>query len=152
MLMVETEEAADDIVAAPGGIAYRGNVHELGKENPWPYIQSTSMTLSSWFSEINVRYRNHIETGAGETRNSIFGVSRRGGGLDEKILKLYAVHIPPGIELTQYMSGGMIGTLGAVLIIEISTDVTPGQYTFEIGLEINGRDYGTVPCTIEVVE
>jgi hypothetical protein len=150
--MVETGEAADDIVGTPGGIAYRGNIHELGKENPWPYIKSTSVTLSNWFNEINVRYRDHIETGAGETRNNIFGVSRRQGGLHGKILKLYAVHIPPGIELTQYMSGGMLGTLGAVLIIKVAPEVAPGQYAFEIGLEISGWDYGTVPCTVEVIE
>ena len=149
--MVETGEAADDIVGTPGGIAYRGNVHELGKENPWAYIQSTSVTLSNWFNEINVRYRDHIETGAGETRNSIFGVSRK-GGFDEGRLSLYATTIPPGIEFTQYMSGGMIGTLGAVLIIKVTPDIEPGQHTFEIGLEISGWDYGTVPCTIEVVK
>lgn len=29
--------------------------------------------------------------------------------------------------------------------------VTPGQYNFEVGLEINGRGYGMIPCTIKVL-
>ncbi len=36
-------------------------------------------------------------------------------------------------------------------MIEISPEIKPGQCTFEIGLEINGKDYGTIPCTIEVI-
>jgi hypothetical protein len=149
----ETEEINDDIVPTPGGIAYRANVHsieDMGKEYPGPPIKNTSTTLSYRFSEINVTYRNPIETGAGETRNSIFRVSRE-SGFYEGTLNLYATTIPPGITLTQCISAGLIGTLATVLVIEISPDVVPGQYNFEIGLEVNGRDYGTVPCTIEVV-
>jgi len=148
------QEAPDDIVGTPAGVAYRTNVRSIeniGKEYPGPPIKNTHVTLSHWFSEINVTYRHPIETKAGETRNSIFRVSRE-GGFDEGRLNLYATSIPPGIELTQNMSAGMIGTLAAVLVIEISPDAAPGQYNFEIGLEINGWDYGTVPCTIEVVE
>jgi hypothetical protein len=43
------------------------------------------------------------------------------------------------------------GVIATVLVIEVSLDVEPGQYAFEIGLEIDGDDYGTVPCTIEVL-
>jgi hypothetical protein len=143
-------EAPDDIVITPGGIAYRANVHHQGEENPWPSIKGSNVTLSNWFSEINLNYREHIETGAGETRNNIFRVSRE-SGFHEGNLNLYAASIPSGIELTQRIGGVMPGILLAVLVIEISPDVAPGQYSFEIGLEVNGRDYGTVPCTIEVV-
>jgi hypothetical protein len=149
----ETEEVNDDIVGTPGGIAYRANVHSIenmGKEYPGPPIKNTSTTLSHWFSEINVTYRHPIETRAGETRNSIFRVSRE-DGFHGGQLSLYATTIPTGITLTQNMSAGMIGTLAAVLVIEISPDAAPGQYSFEIGLEVNGGDYGTVPCTIEVL-
>jgi hypothetical protein len=148
---VEETEAPDDIVATPGGLAYRANVHELRKESSWPSILSTTVTISSWFSEINVRDRDHIETRAVETRTNIFQVSRE-GGLHGGRMNLYATDIPPGIELTQYMDGGPIGTLGAILIIKLSQDIEPGQHSLEIGLKINGREYGTVPCTIEVIE
>jgi hypothetical protein len=147
---VGAEEAPDDIVPVPGGIAYRANVHHQGEENPWPPIETTSTTLSHWFNEINVQYRDHIETRAGETRNNIFRVSRESGFHDGSF-DLYATTVPPGITLTQLTGGGIPGTLLAVLVIKISPDVTPGQHNFEIGLEVNGWNYGTAPCTIEVV-
>ena len=140
------EEAPDDIVPTPGGVAYRANVHQQGEENSWLPIESIAVTLDG----IYLGYRDYIETKAGETRNNIFGVSRE-DGFWEGSLNLYATSILSGITLAQAVSGGLPGTLATVLIIEVSPEAVPGQYTLEIGLEINGRDYGTVPCIIEVV-
>jgi hypothetical protein len=146
--VVGAEEAADDIVIAPGGITYRANVQEVGEENPWPPIKVTNVTLSSLSRKIIVGYRDHIETRAGETRNNIFMVGREAS--KNSRLNLYATQIPSGVELTQTMVLGR--TLFAVLVIKVAPEVAPGQYNFEIGLEVNGWDYGTVPCTIEVIE
>jgi len=60
--------------------------------------------------------------------------------------------VPEGIGLTQVGGGGRPGILLTVLMIEISPEVPPGEYTFEIGIEINGQDYGTVPCTLYIIE
>ncbi len=136
--------APDDILAAPGGIIYRANIHEEGEENPWPPIKITNVTLSSWFRELTVGYRDYIETRAGETRNNIFMVGRDNGRLN-----LYATQFPLGLELTQTIIAGRV--LFAVLVIRVAPEVAPGKYNFDIGLEINGGDYGTVPCTIEVI-
>jgi hypothetical protein len=141
------EEAPDDIVPTSGGVAYRANVHQEGEENPWPPIESTEVTLDG----IYLSYRDHIETKAGETRNNIFSVGQE-DGFWEGSLNLYATSIPSGIELAQSICGPSPGALDTVLIIEISPEAAPGQYTLEIGLEIDGSDYGTVPCIIEVVE
>jgi hypothetical protein len=145
------EEAPDDVMLEPGGVAYRANVHHEGEENPWPSIESTVVVLSSGSSEIYVRYRDYIETAAGEIRNNIVYVNEPGQPLLDSILSLYSVDAPAGIELTIVARGGLIGTAAAALAIEVSPDVEPGQYTFEIGLEIDGKDYGTIPCTIEVL-
>ena len=48
--------------------------------------------------------------------------------------------------------GGTAPAVVSALAIDVPADMTPGQYSFGIGLEIDGRDYGTVPCTIEVGE
>lgn len=144
------EEAPDDIVGTPGGMAYRANVHQQGVENPWPPIETTEVVLGSGSKAVYIRYRDYIETKAGETRNNIFRV-RREGGFWEGSLNLYATGIPSSIKLAQNIGYGLIGTLVAVLVIE-APDAAPGQYTLEIGLEINGRDYGTVPCIIRVIE
>jgi hypothetical protein len=145
------EEAPDDVMLEPGGVAYRANVHHEGEENPWPSIESTVVVLSSGSSEIYVRYRDYIETAAGEIRNNIVYVNEPGQPLLDSILSLYSVDAPAGIELTIVARGGLIGTAAAALAIEVSLDVEPGQYNFEIGLEIDGEDYGTIPCTIEVL-
>jgi hypothetical protein len=154
------EEVYDDVIATPGGLAYRANVRHIGEENPWPYVN----TVRVEFNSVWLRYRDYIETEAGETRSNIFIMGREGGfwgngstlkrwaGRSPIWLELSAVSIPPGIELSQMKSGGSPGTLETVLVIEIAPDVTPGYYSLEIALEVKGRHYGTVPCIIEVVE
>lgn len=157
LLPLGEEEAPDDIVATPGGIAYRANVQSNGEDNPLSRVESTEVELDG----INVRYRDHVASKADATRNNIFIVSptrnkifivMRDGELWEGSLELYTTSIPPGIEFAQVFGGVTPVTMTMVLIIEISADAEPGQYPLEIGLEIDGEDYGTVPCTIEVVE
>ncbi len=146
------EEAPDDIIITPGGRMYRANVHQQGVENPWPQIESVGAVLGTGADALRVDYRDYIETEAGETRNNIIHVGKEGGLYGSK-LALYAVAVPAGIKLTDGGRGiGLPGATGAVLVIEILPEVAPGRYSFEIGLEIDGKDYGTLPCTIEVVE
>jgi len=151
-LLVEGLESPDDIIPTPGGWAYRANVHQQGVENPWPPIESTSIVLGSGADTLNISYRDYIETEAGGIKNNIIRAGKEGGLFDSR-LALYSVVVPAGIELSDGGRGvGLPGTLGTILVIEISPDVTPGQYSFEIGLEIDGRDYGTVPCAIKVTD
>lgn len=145
------EEAPDDIMPVPGGgPAYRANVHQQGVENPWPPIESTEVVLGSGLKVPHVRYRDYIETEAGEARNNVLFI--RIPDRDIRSLNLYAIDIPGGMEVTEGMRWHGPGPIAPVLVIEISQSVEPGQYTFGIGLEINGKDYGTVPCTIKVLE
>lgn len=149
------EEAYDDIVPTPGFPAYRANVHEVGKENPWPHVETVEVELRGSFGKAWLRYRAHIETKSGETRNNVFLMWRE-GGFDWRAYKTpiepYTVSIPPGIEISQSLSGSPPGTLATVLVIEIAPEVAPGQYVLEIGLSIQNQNYGIVPCIIEVVE
>jgi len=145
----------DDLINVSCGPAYRANVHQQGVENPWPPIETLEVQVRRGSKTIYVRYRDNIITEAGETRNNIFSVRKKdgrfeGGGLS--IFSLYATSVPPGLHLFQDVGGGLIGTLVSTLVIEVPEDMQPGLYTFEIGIEIEGKDYGTVPCTIEVIE
>jgi len=145
------QEAPDDIMPVPGGgPAYRANVHQQGVENPWPSIEVSEVFLGSGSNEAHIYYRNYIETAAGEKRNNVVKVIIP--GKDVNSLSLYADDIPPGITLTDGLQWSGPSAKASVLVIEISPDVMPGEYILEIGLEINGKDYGTIPCTIEVVE
>jgi hypothetical protein len=151
LLPATGEEAPDDIVFTPGGTAYRANVHQVGEENPWPPVEITMVVLVNGSSEISVWYRDYIETAAGEVRNNILEVWRSEQPLLDSSLNLYSIDVPAGIELTDVGGSAFPGVIATVLVIEVSPDVEPGQYAFEIGLEIDGDDYGTVPCTIEVL-
>lgn len=144
---IETE-APDDIVHTPGGDAYRANVHQMGVPDKWPSIQSVYVTPG----DINIHYRSSIETKAGEIRNNIISVYNNEGQFIDNDLSLYSVAVPDGISLTDIGGGGRPGMLLTVLAIEISLGVTSGQYSFQIGIQIDGEDYGTIPCTVQVIE
>jgi len=146
-------EAPDDIMPAPGmGPAYRANIHQQGVENPWPPIDTTEVTLGTSFETDTVyaRYRDYIETEAGESRNNIVFVSM--GNRAVSSLNLYTVNLLTGIKVTEGMRWHGPGAVSVVLMMEIAPDVQVGQYNFGIGIEVDGKDYGTIPCTIKVLE
>lgn len=149
---VQGEEAADDIVPAPGmGPAYRANVHQAGVENPWPPIETTKVTIASSFEAdtVYVRYRDYIETGVGESRNNAIFISMGNRAVGNP--NLYTVNLPAGIEVTEGTRWHGPGPVSALLVMDISPDVRPRQYDFGIGIEIDGKSYGIIPCTIEVL-
>jgi len=143
-------EAPDDIIPTPGGLGYR--VGQQGVEHPWSPIDTTKVVISSGFEidTVYIRYRDYIETKAGESRNNIVYVSM--GNRAVGSLNLYTVNLPAGIEVTEGMRWHGPGPVAVVLVMDISPDIKTGQYSFGIGIEIDGKDYGTIPCTIEVIE
>lgn len=142
------EEASDDIMPTPGGPVYRANFHQQGVENPWPPIESREVVLAGNVYSPGVTYRDYMETEVGESRNNILHINTGGRGINK--LDLYTVDRPAGIEVVEGMCWHGPGPVAVVLVIEVSQDIAPGQYTFEIGVKINGTDCGTVPCTIKV--
>ena len=145
--------APDALMPTPGfGPVYRANLHEQGVQNPWPPIEISEAYLGSGSDNVSVLFRENIKTAAGESRNNIIRVTI--SSEDIKSLSLYADDIPAGIKLTigSEWRGPLSNTKSLLLVIEISSDLAPGEYPLEIDLEINGKDYGTIPCTIEVLE
>jgi hypothetical protein len=141
-------EAPDDLIACPGGWAYRANVIESGKPNPWPPVNVSAVAFDD---NVSVNYRSYIETKSGETRNNIVSV----GVLlttryEPPVLNLYTTNTTAGIEVTQGDTYSRPGFSEQVLVVNISQSVKPGGYTFQINLAVNGRDYGQLPCTINV--
>lgn len=143
-------ERPDDIIPTPGGLAYRANVHQEGVENPWPPIENKDVVLAGNKYSPQIIYRDYIETEAGTSRNNILHIDA--GGREIRKLNLYTTDVPTGIEVKRGIRWQGPGTTAQVLVIEIAQDIQPAEYTFEIGVEINGTDCGTVPCTINVVE
>ena len=67
------EEVPDDVVISRME-TYRANVREEGIENLWMPIETVTVQLGSGQEKVNLQYRNHIITKAGETRNNILHV------------------------------------------------------------------------------
>ena len=133
--------AADDIVGTPGGMAYRGNVHQEGVLDTFAPITTATKELSN----ITVRYRASIETKAGENRNNIFQIALpadRAG--KDNALDFYSNGIPEGISVVVARNYSSPSSLEAGLVFTIAPNVTPGNYSFDIGIKLNGRDLGMV--------
>jgi len=151
--------AADDLVTPPGGFTYRANVHQQGQRD-WPPIQETEVTLKSLSGTIGIKYRDYIETEAGETRNNIIYLDGQNAPELLNPLQVYyrAVDLPDGITVGR--DGQMYGGIGGkdtksskvVLQIHIASHVKPGEYPFAIHLEYEGKDFGSLPCTVEIIE
>jgi hypothetical protein len=120
-------------------------VHQAGIENPWTPIQTREEFLDE---NVTCVYRAYMESEAGEARNNIIRLVAPGRDITD--LDLSVSDAPSGMEVKQGIEWHGPHSIAQVLIIEISPDVHPGQYSFGIGIEIDGKDYGTVPCTIEV--
>jgi hypothetical protein len=149
------EQAADDVLPTPGGWAYRANINPDTADNPFPPIDSHNLAIYGHGISIYVTFRDYIETKAGETRNNIFSVGRAGDQAVNDpvsgVLRLYLLDTPQGITLTQDVGGGRPGLLQAVLMIDIAADVAPGLHNLRVGIEIDGKDFGSVPFTINVI-
>ena len=151
--------ANDDIVYPPGGVTYRANVHQQG-EPDWPPVQQTEVTLDALSGTVDIQYRDYIETGAGETRNNIIFLNAGNAPeLSDPLQVQYrAEGLPDGINVEQdrQMYGGISGhdkkSSRVLLLVHIAPQVKPGEYPFAIQLEYEGTDFGSIPCTIRVLE
>jgi hypothetical protein len=146
-------EAPDDIVNTPGGSAYRANVHQQGIPDKWPSIETVETKLANGPDTINVRYRNNIATNAGQIRNNLIYVTKENGRFESGgvfSIKLYIVGPPSSLKFSQGGAGGLPGSIVTDLVIEIPQSIESGSYGFNIGLEVEGKDYGILLCTVVV--
>lgn len=90
---------------------------------------------------VKINYRDSITTVAGTTRNNLLSI-RRGGVMQN--LEVAAVSVSAGITVTQVTV--------SYFTIGISSSVSPGEYTFEFNVKIDGKEYGNIPCTIMVTQ
>lgn len=148
----------DDIVFPPGGFTYRANVHQAGQPDQWAPVLQNSTTVNSPSGSIAITYRDYIETKAGENRNNIVYINCQNAQQisDPLEVQYRAEGLPPGITLARFqdMYGGIGGldtrSARVVLVAHIALQVKPGEYKFSIVLEYQGKDIGSIPCTIKV--
>ncbi|MFH1016160.1 MAG: hypothetical protein V1771_04095 [Chloroflexota bacterium] len=108
---------------------------------------------------MSIRYRSYIETAAGQTRNNIIGLDARNAPeiADPLQITYRPEGLPDGIaiERGQQMYGGIGGQdkkgSRVALKINIAPDVKPGEYSFAIHLDYEGKGLGSLPCTVKVL-
>jgi len=145
-----TSEQPDDVIATPGGLAYRANITQQGVPNKWPPIQTVDVTLTSGSDSLQLNYRATIETKAGQTRNNIFRLY----GTDILTMQgvsvvFEPVNLPSGLVANEAQTS-ISPTTTAAMNIEISPQVKPGSYTIQVSVQIGGKDYGQVTSTVTV--
>ena len=149
------KEATDDIVITPAGWMYRANVQQAGITNPWPPINVSEVALDE---NTSVYYRAYIETKSGETRNNLVNAvipveTAISTGIVFPNVTLSTSNVPTGIAVKDGGGvGAQPGRTEELLVVNVSKNVKPGEYTFDIGLVIDGNDYGQLPCTINVTK
>jgi hypothetical protein len=157
----QTAEAPDDIVYTPGGPAYRANVQQEGVTNPWPPVQTTTVTLNSSANPAQITYRDNIETAGGQTRHNLFyivlpNVKPDDTSLPALSVTLKAVDLLEGITAVQddlqWHDGDPARRCATSMTIQIAGDLKPGEYGFKINIMLNVTDYGDIPCTIKVIQ
>jgi hypothetical protein len=151
-LPTSSVEAADDIVFTPDGGAYRANVQETGKTNPWPLVPVGVIYWTKGKDTISALYRPDIETVAGESHTDMILVSGEQPFDSSKgKIELYSANVSPGITITDSRTDlKRAGAAGTVLVVAISPQMAPGEYGFNVGIILDGKDYGTVPCKVTV--
>ena len=151
--------ANDDIVYPPGGPTYRAKVHELDKPE-WHPVDEVEISINALGGIIRCQYREYIDTKAGEIRNNIIYLFGEDAPdlTDPLDIEYYVENLPAGIGiiLGSHWYGGAAGhnmqSSKVVFQIDITSQVQPGEYTFNFILMYEGEEIARLPCTIDVIE
>jgi hypothetical protein len=171
-------ETYDDIVYCQRFNTYRANCPYVGPKTgpdwePGPdYIRGVEVSLSGCQFAPSVGYRDHIETRAGEIRYNMFLVSLQTSSVNiDEVTQIYRQTGKPAVnyeiklrgtcpdilvkkirEAPGYALSFRLGDKDFYLMMEISPQAKPGDYTLYIIVEANGQNCGELPCVIHVTE
>jgi len=151
--------ANDDIVFPPGTYTYRAKVIEEGQPR-WPEVQETEVSVQAYGGIIYIRYRDFIETKAGERRNNIITLFARNASKQCDLLQVDYQAIGAPDDFSIAWDGHEYGGINAqdktsskiLLQIDIMDDMRPGEYPFTIELECEGEVFNELPCTMSVID
>jgi hypothetical protein len=150
----ENRWAQDDLMYIPTGITYRNSRDPSATGWPFTTPETATAELTKGSTTIKVIYRQKIETAAGDFRNNIIQLSGSFDPFKDNTPNLYIRNIPKGFSFYQ-IGESQLGWRPAdesILVISVASDTHLGRYLFDIGVILNGIDYGTVPCTVTVTQ
>ena len=150
--------AGDSVLLLPSSPSYVGNTSSQNPNN-FPSVKITQATLTSETTQAHISYRQIIEGPNNENRYNIITVYLTGKDLNTKdpqntiaAITVYTVSVPEGLVISDAIqwTGGL--SSGSILQYEIPESLPAGKYKYEIGIIINGTDFGTLPCTLAITE
>jgi hypothetical protein len=148
----------DEAEITPGGWRYRADFTQYNL----PRVQQDDVTIGVVPYRCEIMYRSSINTPAGEIRTNIFFITL----LDVSNIapstsvtpiqaNLTAVNLPAGLIYTSDGEGTESDPWRACEVlthIQIGKNLKPGGYSFQFDVNVNGTDYGQIPCAIEIVQ
>ena len=151
-------EANDAIYQTPDGIAYIANVSGAAPKHLGPPIQSVDVIFLKGANTADISYRNYMKQPPAN-RNDIFNIGFSNEPQNNSIpnlsngsIVLKVIGLPDGI--TANVGSGAPNELFSwqqLIQFMITTNVKLNMYDFKIDVQINGTDFGTLPCTIKVI-
>jgi hypothetical protein len=153
-----TNPPYDEAEVTPGGWRYRADFTQYNL----PRVQQDDVIIGVVPNRCEIIYRSNISTPAGETRTNIFFITL----LDVSNIapstsvtpiqaNLTAVNLPAGLIFTSDGEGTESDPWRSCQVlthIQIDKSLKPGGYSFQFDVNINGIDYGRIPCAIEIVQ
>jgi hypothetical protein len=148
----------DEDEVTPGGWRYRADFTQYNL----PRVQQDDVIIGVVPNRCEIMYRSSIDTPAGEIRTNIFFITL----LDVSNIapstsvtpiqaNLTAVNLPAGLIFTSDGEGTESDPWRACEVlthIQIAKSLKPGAYSFQFDVNVNGTDYGQIPCAIEIVQ
>jgi hypothetical protein len=148
----------DEAEVTAAGWRYRADFTQYNL----PRVQQDDVTIGVVPNRAEIIYRSSITTPAGEIRTNIFFITL----LDVSNIapstsvtpiqaNLTAVNLPAGLIFTSDGEGTESDPWRACEVlthIQIGKNLKPGGYSFQFDVNVNGTDYGRIPCAIEIVQ
>ncbi len=150
-------ENSESIVVTPGGPSYAGNTAGAGTK-PLDSVKITQATLTVGTTHAYISYRETMESFRSATHPNIINVFLAGKTINHSTpsnpisnITLYTVGAPKYMSIACVMqwTGGLSSS--EVLMFQTSEKMSTGKHTFDLGIIVDGVDFGTVPCTVDVI-
>ncbi|HJX36007.1 MAG TPA: hypothetical protein VJ280_03515 [Dehalococcoidales bacterium] len=148
----------DEAEITPGGWRYRADFIQYYL----PRVQQDDVIIGTVPNRCEIIYRSNITTPAGETRTNIFFITLVDVSNDIPAtsvtpiqVNLVAIDLPDGLIFTSDGEGTESDPWRACEVlthIQIDKSLKSGGYSFQFDVNVNGTDYGRIPCAIEIVQ
>ena len=150
--------AGDSIVLFDSGPSYVGNSASANKNN-YPSVVISQAVLTHDVFQLHVSYRADIEGPKGETRYDIIYLFLTGKDLNTSspqnsitAVKIYTTSVPEGLKITEATQWTGDLSSGSILMLDFTAGLSAGKHKLDLGIFVNGIDFGTLPCTLNVTK